>query len=64
MTDWVTIIVVLAAALVFLAIVLSIASFFNRLYQRLVKLIIYAAIGLTAVVVIAMVSLVVWIIYY
>ena len=64
MIDWVTIIVVLAAALVILAIVLSLASFFIRLYQRLMKLIIYAAIALTAFVVIAMVSLGVWIVYF
>ena len=64
MTDWITIIVALAAALVILAIVISLASFFIRLYRRLVKLIIYAAIGLTALVVIAMVSIAVWIVYF
>jgi len=64
MADWPTIIIVLAATLVILAIVLSIASFFYRLYMKLVKFIIYTAIGLTVLVVISMISIAVWIVCF
>lgn len=64
MIDYVTWLVGIAAVLILLALAVWIASFFIRLYLRLVKLVVYTAILIIGLAVLAAAGIAVLVIYF